>query len=87
MKTHWNKTIGDHLDYVELHDGSVLVGANEGTIASDSAGMCSDSDFLAGRFHDLILSAFGEQVLAEIVAAVQLRSTANASSDVAGPTD
>ena len=85
MKTHWEKTKGDHLDYVELHDENVLVGSNEGTIESDSAGICSDADFLAGRFHDLILAAFGEQTLAEIVAAVRLRAIPGATASKVEP--
>ncbi len=86
MKTHWEKTKGSHLDYVELHAEGVLVGSNDGTIESDSAGICSDADFLVGRFHDLIINAFGEQILADIVAAVQLRNTPGATTPYREPT-
>ena len=85
MKTHWEKSKGDHQDYVELHDTGVLVGSNEGTMASDAAGICSYADFLDGRFQDLILRAFGERVLAEIVEAVKLRYTPSATASEMEP--
>lgn len=81
MKTNWEKKRGDHLSYVEMHDGFLNVGSNEGTMDSDFASTCTYPDFLAGRFQDTILSDHGSEVLAEIIAAVQTRLRPNAVSD------
>jgi hypothetical protein len=73
MKTNWETRHGDRVCYVELHDGFVLAGENEGTIASDAASTATFEAFLAGRFQDSILRDHGAQVLAEVVAAVMMR--------------
>ena len=72
MKKSWVKISGRRTDYLDIHFYEVVIGNHYGTGMSDSAGACSHKEFLAGRFHDLILEVFGQDVLDEAIKVVNL---------------
>ena len=70
MKTSWEKTEGKRTEYIDVHYHEVVVGHHYGTGMSDIAGACSHKEFIEGRFHSLIVERFGEDVLDEVIFAV-----------------
>lgn len=73
MKTYWNKTTGDRVDYVQIVEEHVIVGRHRGSGHTDEAGSASFADFLEGRYHDVISAEHGPEVLEAVVDAVRQR--------------
>lgn len=71
MKTYWEKITGRRNEYVIVNYNEVVVGHNYGTGMTDAAGSCSHESFLKGEFHGLILERFGQEVLDEVIQAVE----------------
>ena len=71
MSGTWEKVSGRCVDYVQVSADGVCVGRHFGSGASDNAGRASHAEFLGGTFQELVAAAHGEQVLAEVIAAVR----------------
>ncbi len=68
---HWEKTKDKTTYYIRIDHFQVIVGKHQGSGHTDNAGVCSYADFLAGRFHAEITSAFDADILDEVIAAVK----------------
>jgi len=71
MKTSWEKTRSGRTHYCNVCPREVEVGDHHGSGHSDNAGRCTHQEFLEGRFHSAIRSAFGGRVLTNVIAAVE----------------
>jgi hypothetical protein len=73
VKTAWGRVDHDtHQEhFIQLEPLTIVIGTQGASPQSGSTGICSHKDFLDGQFHDLIRETFGEEVLAEVIAAVQ----------------
>jgi hypothetical protein len=69
-KTNWEVQRGPETCYAQVTAREVVVGSHYGSGHTDSAGVCSHAEFLAGRFQDLVRSDLGEAILNEVLAAV-----------------
>jgi hypothetical protein len=70
MRKSWEKNSGIYHFYIDVYPGNVVVGHDCGTGQSDIAGECTHAEFLAGRFHGLIVDRFGPDVLQEVIRVV-----------------
>jgi hypothetical protein len=73
-RTYWEAPVdgGKRCYYVRIVPGGlVVVGEQSASAFADSAGCCASSEFLAGQFHDFVLSHFGPDILAEMVEALR----------------
>jgi hypothetical protein len=59
----WSASGGN---YCDLYGDYFVIGRNNGPW-DDNAGQCSNDEFLAGTYQDLVLSTFGQNVLNEII--------------------
>ncbi len=73
MKSHWEKTTGDRVDYVQIVDDHVVVGSHAGSGHTDSAGRATFAEFLDGRFQDVVSAEHGPEVLQAVIEAVRGR--------------
>nr|MDO8114590.1 hypothetical protein [Candidatus Sigynarchaeota archaeon] len=71
MKTSWEVQTCDRVDYLDITHNEVVIGGHYGSPFTDIAGSCSHEEFLAGKFQDLVLERFGNQVLQEAIKVVQ----------------
>jgi hypothetical protein len=67
----WERRQGRITHYASVGPWTVTVGEHAGTGQSDVAGECSHSEFLGGRFHDIVHSELGPGVLTAMVRAVE----------------
>jgi hypothetical protein len=74
VKTSWEKRNGSRVDYIQVLKDGVCVGRRYGSGASDNAGIASFSEFLDGKYQDIVIAEHGPDVLQEVIAAVR-RST------------
>lgn len=70
-KHHWESTHGPRVVYAQVTAREVIVGQHSGSGHTDSAGVCSHAEFLAGRFQDIVRADLGEACLQEILAAIR----------------
>jgi hypothetical protein len=73
MKTNWEKRRGDSMHYVQFIDQGLVVGEFHIDDDVDDGGGCTLTQFLEGRFQDIVLREHGPVVLAEVVAGAQAR--------------
>jgi len=66
MKRHWKKIDGNRTDTIDLVDGIVVVGTDEGFGHGCSAGHASCAEFVAGKLNEQVAQMFGDQVLGEV---------------------
>lgn len=71
MKTSWEHKEGMHTEYIYVNYNEVVVGDHWGSGLTDNAGACSHEEFLTGRYQDLILERFGQEILDEVILAVK----------------
>ena len=71
MNTSWEHIDGKRTEYVDVNYHQVIVGHHYGTGMSDIAGACSHQKFLEGEYHGLIIERFGEDLLKEVIYAVE----------------
>ena len=71
MKTHWEKRTGKRTDSIDIADGKVFVGTDEGFGHGCSGAAATCQEFLAGKLNDLVERTFGGDVLREVRAAVE----------------
>ena len=69
MKTHWQKQTEQRTESIDISDGQVFVGTDEGFGHGCSGVAASCSEFLAGKLNELVESKFGSEVLGEVRAA------------------
>ena len=70
MRLHWEKQTGNRTDSIDLTDGQVFVGVDEGFGHGSYGAASSYADFLAGNLNDIVESAFDSGVLEEVRKAV-----------------
>jgi hypothetical protein len=67
----WEVSHGPRVCYAQVTAREVIVGQHYGSGHTDSAGVCSHAEFLAGRFQDLVRENLGEACLEEMLATVR----------------
>ena len=73
-RNYWGAPVdgGKRCYYVRIDPGDlVVVGEQSASAFADGAACCARNEFLAGQFHDIVLSHFGPDVLAEILQALR----------------
>ncbi len=71
--------------YIQLTVRGVTVGGHYGSGATDNAGTCSHSAFVAGRYNDLVLKEFGAEVLDEVLRELGAAADPHETPSVASP--
>ena len=67
----WEVSHGPRVCYAQVTAREVVVGSHYGSGHTDSAGVCSHAEFLAGRFQDIVRDDLGEACLREMIDAVR----------------
>jgi hypothetical protein len=70
MKTRWQLERGTRTDSVDLADGQVFVGTDEGFGHGSSGAAATYAEFLGGKLNGLVEETFGSAVLSEVRASV-----------------
>ena len=71
----WEKKIDQTTHYIHIDHVHVIFGSTLGSGHTDNAASISHAEFMEGRFHAEIRELFGENVLSEVLAAVQNADT------------
>jgi len=66
MNTHWQKRTEQRTDSIDIADGQVVVGTDEGFGHGCSGVAATCAEFLAGKLNDLVESIFGTEILKEV---------------------
>lgn len=67
----WEKKQGKETVYIMLFENRVAVGSHYGNTQTDNAGWASIKEFADGKFHAIIKSRLGEELLQEVLAFIK----------------
>ncbi len=63
----WEKKEGRKTIYIYLFENDIAVGSHYGNTQTDNAGWTDIETFKGGKFHPIIRSYFGEDILEEVL--------------------
>ena len=70
MKSHWQLVQGNRTDSIDLVDGKVWLGTEQGFGHGSSGAVATYAEFLAGKLNEVVADTFGPAALNEVLASV-----------------